>query len=302
MTSVNLSRERGMYNQAPTQRTQALRRDLARLREQMSTGKRVNRPSDDPSAFSQARRMETLSERYAKYEDGIATAQSWTSRMQDVLNRMTDLYATAREKGVHANNEALSDDNRDAIASQLENFKEKAIDLLNAKHGDEYLFAGNRTNTQPFQADGSVNGAYADINGERKRSIGPNQQLAVNVTGEAVHDTGEGYTIIEAFDELITAVRSGDTSDRQTALDQIETARDHLADLGAQAGNAAQRLTAAQDQLQNATVEVERRQSQAEDADLLKLTTDLQQTQTSLQAALKATASIQQTSLLDYLR
>ena len=302
MPSINIARERSLYSQGADRGTPALRRELAQLREQMSTGKKINRASDGPAAFSVARRMEALSGQYARNQCSIEAARPWVNATQDTLNGLADLLSEAYQEGLRAANDARSDDDREVIAQRLESLKAEAVDQLNASFDGEHLFAGNRTDQPPFDADGNPTASYAEIDGARTRTVGPGTELPVNVSGARLHQVSGGFTVTGALDDLIGATRSGEKDTLETALSRTERARDHVADLGAAAGSTAQRLTAAEEQLSAAIERTESRRSEAEDADYLETLTQVQQTETRLQAALKTTASVLQTSLLDYLR
>lgn len=302
MPSINISRERSLYAQNAGRQTPVIQRDLARLREQMSTGLRINRASDDPVGYAQAEKLGALSDRYAQYERAIGAARPWVNRTQDTLDQLADRFTEAQEAGLRAANDARSDDDRSAIAQRLDALKAETVDLLNAKADGEYLFAGNRTDTKPFTEEGDIFTNYQDLSGKRTRQIGPDQQIALNVTSEGVHQTGEGFSVTEALDELTAAVRAGDQDAMQNALGRVETARDHLVTRGAEAGNTAERLTRTADQLRTTDLQTQQQRSALEDADYLDVLTRVQQRQSSLEAALKVTSSAMQTSLLDYLR
>lgn len=302
MPSINIGRERSLYARSSERHTPAIRRDLARLREQMSTGLRINRPSDDAAGYAQARKLGALSSRRAQYQRSIGAARPWVDQTQDALDGLADLFTEAYESGLRAANDARSDDDREVIAQRLDALKGEVVDGLNAESAGEHLFAGNRTDAPPFYPNGNVAGAYGNFKGERERQIGPDQRIVLNISAERVHQTGEGFSITEALDALTTAVRDGDQGAMQGAIGQVETARDHLADLGAAAGTTAERLTRAAEQLRTADVVTERQRSALEDADYLDVLTRVQQRQGHLEAALKVTSSTLQTSLLDYLR
>lgn len=221
---------------------------------------------------------------------------------------MADLFAQAQEQGVQAANDSVSDSDREAIAQELRSIKDEAVDRMNAQSDGEYVFAGNRTTTKPFKDDGSVNGTPSDINGDRTRSIGQNQDLTVNISGAELHQYGSGpsgpKTVPGALDGLIRAVDPTDpsTNDIQGKLEEVTAARDHVISMGAKAGTIGNRLSTAKEQLETAQLTAKNRQSEAEDTDLAKAASTLQQKQTQLQAALKAVASTKQkTSLVNFL-
>ncbi|QXD17141.1 flagellar hook-associated protein FlgL [Rhodocaloribacter litoris] len=307
MRSISLARQMSLSKGSLPYTLQVHRRDLSRLQEQLATGRRVNRASDDAGAYAQARRLEVLIDRYDQYERSLTTAQAWVVATQDALDDLAELFTTAQEEGIQAANDSLSDEDRDALAASLENMFQEVLDRLNTRLGEEYLFAGTNTTVRPFEQDfsGTADGAgvtYYGNGGARLRAVGPDLDVGVNLTGQRVLDTGQGFTITEAFQGLIDAIRTHDSAQIQTALDNVITARDHLLDMGTEAGNLANRLDRAGEYLRDARFEFERRRSAHEDADLAETITELQRTQTNLQATLQVMASLNQTTLLDFLR
>lgn len=316
MPSLSIAREQSLYSGYASGSLTTLRRDLASLQEQVGTGKRINRPSDDPTGFAQARTLEALEQRYDQYTRTIGAARLWTDRTQSALDGLAERFAEAHEKGIQGLNDTLGQDERNVIADRIDAILGEVADGLNAKAGSEYLFAGTRTTTPPFASDGSVAGSaddpdgpadppvvLTDLDGERKREIAPGVEITINVTGSEVYDTGEGFTIVESLRNLAASLRGeADALPLQEAVAQVETSRDHLIDRGAAAGNVASRLTLTEAQLADATIETASRRSAIEDADYFDVIARVQSTQTALEAALRTTASISQTSLLDYLR
>lgn len=309
MSTVSIARQRGLYAGLTDQDVPEIQRDISQLQEQISSGKRINRPSDGPNSYSLAEEMETLGNQLDRRQKSIETARSFVDRTQETLDGMVDLFSQAGEKGVRAAGDTRSDDDREAIAQELRAIKDEVVDQLNTRHNDEYVFAGNRTDTQPFNADGTVNGAPGDIDGERKRPIGRNQTLTVNITGKELHQYGSGpggpKTITAALDGLISAVDPNDnsTNDVQAKLEEVKAARDHVIGKGAKAGTIGNRLSVAKEQIEAAKLDAESRRSDAEDTDIAKAASELQQKQTQLQAALKAVSSTQQqASLVNFLR
>ena len=301
MMSINLSRERSLSSAASERALERVRRDMARLQEQMSTGLRVNRASDDAPAFIEARHMERLNNRYDQYLRTIGSAESWTDHTQDALNDIADRITTAYEHGIRAKSDTFDDANRDAEANLVEAMLTEVVDLLNSKNGDEYIFAGTNTTVKPFdQTPGVV--VYNGNDAGRTRQIGDDQKIDVNITGEGLRDTGAGFTITESLQALADAIRTGDQAQMETALENVVTARDHVLDRGAEAGGIANRLDLAATQLRDASLRVTTRQSQLEDVDMAEAIMEYQRAQTGFEAALKVTASVLQTSLLDYLR
>ncbi|WP_263809257.1 flagellin [Salinibacter sp.] len=319
MANVSIATNSSVYSGVISDEVPRLQRDISRLREQISSGKRINRPSDDPSSFATAERMKTLGNQLARREESIASARTFVDRTQQELDGLADLFTRAREDGVRAADDTRSADDRAAIANELRSIKGEVVDRMNGTQDGEYIFAGNRTDTQPFGADGSandaapINGSLDALDGDRTRPIGKNQDLTINVDGKALaqYDTtaaGDPETITGALDNLIKAVDPKDNTpgpgtdpDISTALGEVEDALDHVISKGSEAGAIGRRLSTAQEQVEAASLEANERRSDAEDTDLATAISELQQRQTQLQAAFQATSSSQQTSLVNFL-
>lgn len=319
MSSVHLARQRSLYTAYTTRGRETMQREIAGLNEQMSTGLRINRASDDAGGYARARRLDALTDRYEQYQKSIDTARPWVTHTQDHLDRMGDLLQQAHEQGVRASNDTFSASDRADFADAIASLRAELVDNLNAQVGDEYLFAGVDTQSAaPFQSDGTPAGNalgtpaaslnYTDVEGDRTRRVGPNLDLAVNLDGRDVHQfetaPGVDMTITESLKNLEDALRDPNTATYtiEEALGQVDNARDHVVDMGARAGTIARRLDASAEQLEQSGIEYEARRSEIEDADYVEVLTRFQEKQGQLQAALQVSASVMQTSLLDYLR
>ncbi|MEX1055003.1 MAG: flagellar hook-associated protein FlgL [Rhodothermales bacterium] len=301
MPSINLARERSLYTAFADNAVQARQMEMARLQEQLSSGSRLQRPSDDPSAFTEARQMELLFNRYSQYMRSIGSSQTWVDHTQEGLDKLSDLFTEAYERGIRVNNATFSAGDREAEATKLEAILENMVDVLNTRAGDEYVFAGSRTTVKPFvQGAGVVN--FNGNNGSRERHIGRDLTMNINIDGERLHDTGLGYTVTEAIQNLIDAIRSGVPADIDTAIGEVAASRDDVIDLGGEAGSMANRLELADQQLRDASSMVESRRSELEDLDFAEAMSKFQQTQVGLQAAVRVASAVINTTLLDYLR
>ncbi|ARA94802.1 MAG: flagellar hook-associated protein 3 [Bacteroidetes bacterium] len=301
LPSVHLSRERSLASDFAERSLTTRRREIARLQEQISTGYRVNRPSDDATAYAEARRMDVLIDRYEQYERTIGSARAWVDATQTALDDLADLMTEAYERGVQGQSDALSPADKEILAGRLEALRDQVFDRLNTRHDGEYLFAGTRTTEPAFSRSGTTI-TYEGNTDPRLRPIGPGVTLDISIDGESVVDTGAGFTITEALQDMIDALRADDAGQVATALDRLVTARDHVIARSSDAGNLGDRLNVAEAQLRSADRTAQARRSDAQDADLAEVLVNFQKEQTHLQAALQVTASVLQTSLIDYLR
>ena len=264
------------------------------LNTQLATGKRILKPSDDASGFDQAKGIARLQERLAQHTRSIDAAALWTDQTQVELAALSDLFVLAKEAGLRGANGVLDGDD---LADQVEAFRAEAIERLNATSNGEYLFAGNDTLTAPIDAaTGAV--APGDFTGRREREIAPGVTVALNVTGAL--EVG-GVAAPDRLQALADALRTGDPDAIGTALAGVEEGVDHYIRLGGRSGDVSRRLGSARAAIEQQHLLLDERRAAIEEIDLAETLGALQQRQTGLEAALRATAASVQQSLLNYL-
>ena len=175
----------------------------ARLNEtqlQLSTGKRVNRPSDDPSASIQLLKLSTLKSKTEQYNRNIESARNQLQLQESVLSSVTNVLQRVRELTVQANNATQSDESRAAIADEIYNRIDELLQYANTKSPDgEYIFSGFNARSQAFVESGGGY-TYQGDQGERMLQISEDLQVAVRSSGVDVFasaKTGDGrFTLV----------------------------------------------------------------------------------------------------------
>lgn len=119
--------------------------------EQMSTGKRVINPSDDPIAASQAVVLSQAQAQNSQYTLARSFATQKVSLEENVLSQVTTAIQAAQEKIVYAGNGTLSDDDRASLATDLQGIRDQLMNLANSTDGNgRYIFGGYKTESAPF--------------------------------------------------------------------------------------------------------------------------------------------------------
>lgn len=271
-----------------------VRAQADRLNGQLATGLRIQRPSDDPSGFARVRELGRVQDRLAQNNRGIDAAQLWTDRTQAELGNLSDLFADAFETGLRAANGVLD---AEEFALQVESARDEVIARLNATSGGEYLFAGNQTATPPIDAAGAV--APGDFSGARQREVAPGVTLAVNAVGALEVD---GVSAPDRLQALADAIRLGDQTAVADAIDGVQKGIDHYARLGGRSGSVSRQLANARTTNETQDTLVGEQRAAIEEIDLAEVLAANQRQQTALEAALRATATSVQTSILNYLQ
>ena len=267
---------------------------LGESRQQLATGLRITSPSDDPTGFAQARALGRHSDRLGQYGRAIDAAALWNDRTQAELDALGEVFSQANEVGLRAANGVVD---ADQLADQIEGLRDEAVARLRSEVNGEYLFAGNETRTAPLDEAGAL--APGDFSGRRTREVAPGQTVAVNAVGALAVD---GVAAPDRLQALADAVRAGDAEAVRAQLSGIREGVDHYARLGGQSGGVSRRLSAARAAVEAEAIVTDERRAQIEEVDVAQAYGQLTRRQTALEAALRATATVAQTSLLDYLR
>ncbi|SUW64455.1 Hook-filament junction protein [Buttiauxella agrestis] len=188
-----------------------------RYGEQMSTGKRVTKPSDDPIAASQAVVLSQAQAQNSQYALARTFATQKVSLEENVLGQVTTAIQSAQEKIVYANNGTLSDDDRASLATDLEGIRNQIMNLANSTDGNgRYIFAGYKTEAAPFSGTaGSVTYKGGDtpvsqsVDAARTMTIGhTGTQIFNSITSNAVPEPGNGTSETNLFNMLDSAVKT----------------------------------------------------------------------------------------------
>jgi len=287
----------------------AAQQDLTRR--QMSSGKAITKPSDDPYGAARAMSLRTDLAGVKQHQRNVDEAQSWMSVTSTTLSSITDLAQKARELTVQGATDTLSQSGRDAIADQIDQLIAGMKQEGNATYDGRYVLGGSRTNTPPYDStltktDPSVtpNDAYSGDAASQLREIGPGVTIAVNVHGDEVLGgaSGSSGNLLGVLRDIATHLRSGDTAalgggDIKAVSDQI----DNLLAVQARVGAGMNRLDTASSRLAQIEESTTSMLSNTEDADMAEVITNYSTQQAVYQSALNAGARIVQTSLLDFL-
>lgn len=166
--------------------------DLMHVGQQISSGRRVVRPSDDPQAASRAVQVGQSQAITSQYTDSRVAARNALSMEESVLNSVGDAVTSAKTLIVEAANGTLSDADRASVASQLRGIYETVLGQANATDGNgRYLFGGHQTRSAPFVKDAGGVSYVGDAN-HRQQRIDASRLMNVDDNGIAVFQGTDG--------------------------------------------------------------------------------------------------------------
>jgi flagellar hook-associated protein 3 FlgL len=271
---------------------------LADAQERVSSGKQIEKPSDDPLGAERAVRLRGELQTTSAYSTAVDESKSWLDATDSALSSITDIVQTARELTVQAANGATTPSARQSIKVQIDALTEQLKTTLNGAYDGRYIFSGTATDTPPYDLTSATPDAYRGDANAVVRQIGPGVSVQVNVTAD---DVLSG--LIPALRTISSHLASNDGASLQTTdLQALDAGLDTVTTARSQVGAATNRVDAAGQRLDDLNDVTTAFLSKTEDADLPQALTDLSAQQNALSAALRGGSTLIQQSLMDFLR
>lgn len=268
---------------------------------QLSSGKRINQPSDDPAGTAILLRLQDRLDSSDQYLQSIGSVRGQLQTADSALNSVGLALQRAVSLGIEGANGTLSDANRASIATELQGIQDQVVSLANTSFQGRYLFSGTATLTKPYTPDpNAALGIRYDGNaGTNQVEIGDGFRLQTNQPGSQVFGTG-GNSMFQAMQNLIQAMQSGTGID--AAVSGVRASYDSISQHRVFYGNAVNQLDAQTTSLKSEKVELSSQQEAVAGADPIAAASQLSNAQNSRQATLQGMAKVMQVNLFDYLR
>lgn len=174
--------------------------NLLKTQQQISTGRRVLTPADDPISATRTLEVSQQKSINEQYATNIKLARNSLELEESVLTQVGDAVQDIRQLLVAAGNGSYDDANRQALALDLRGRYEQLLGLANSQDGSQFVFSGFQGDTQPFGLSGGTVQYFGD-QGRRLVQVGSRRQIAVSDSGEDVfvrNRTGNGTFIAQA--------------------------------------------------------------------------------------------------------
>lgn len=293
---------------------------LNELNEQIATGKKVSRPSDNPTGAISILSTNSSMNKIETYKKNIDNASSEIDATDRATLSLIDSLHRAKELTVQAANATSGTSELNSINAEIKQLTEQIKDIANTQFGDKYIFGGLVTETAPFikaGTDGSeiqFVGTRSTANYQREVEIGEGIKINLNLAGDDIF--GEYYTdnstipativssgIIGTLKELSIELETDPPNyeNIRSKITDLDTSLTKTLDAQAKVGGILTRLDMTKSKLEDDNITLTKFKSTIEDIDLPQAISDLRFQQTSLEASLSISSKVMQTSLLNYM-
>jgi flagellar hook-associated protein 3 FlgL len=283
--------------------TSALLTDQGRmddLQNEVTTGIRINRPSDDPAGMVIALSSKSSIARMQQYATNITDGLGQLAQSTASLSSIGDSMTQVRGLVLQAVNGVPTAASLNAISSQIQGIRANVLAAMNSNYAGRPVFGGDGTSTQAY----ATNGTYTGNASAPTRTAATGTSVTVGLTGPTAFGTGAS-SVLGALDQIIAHLNSGTPADVETLrgpdLTNLTTADNTVQAASATTGTAYLQLQGLQTQNQSVSLALTTRLTSVQNVDMAKALTDLKTAESSYQAALYATAQTNRQSLVSFL-
>jgi len=284
--------------------------------EQISSGRRMLTPADDPSAYARAMEVSQAESVNMQQATNRQYAANTFAMLEGILGDVTNMLQNTQQLVVSAGNGTLNDSGRIDIATELRGNLGELLGLANRTDGNgQYLFSGFQGSTKPFADTGSGVQYFGD-EGLRMIQVSASRQLAVNESGREVFERipasgGGNQSVFKTLSNLVdiletpvvtpadkTALANG----LRAAQTDLANALDNVLSVRASVGIRMKELDTLNDSGDDLSIQYKQQLAELQDVDYAKAISSLTQQQSYLEATQMAFIKVQGLSLFDFLR
>ena len=272
---------------------------LGELQDQLSTGKKITRASQDPVVAMNGMRYRTQVMEVEQFKRNLSEVYNWMEATDSALDKAAQVLHRVRELVQQAANDTYEENQRDSIAKEVGQLIEEMATIANTKSNNKYIFNGTNTTEKPVSIDGDdITVSENDTNVEIELLKGV--YIPVNSKPTNVF-TDKLFEELQKIQDLL--IKSDTTGEDLTGyLEIIDGHMNNVVNERAEVGARYNRVEMIQARLDEQEVIANRIMSDNEDADMEEVIIHLMTQENVHRAALGAGARIIQPTLLDFLR
>ena len=283
---------------------QTLLRDLAfgqdrlqNAQNEVSTGKKVTTPSDNPIAASDIVRLNTEGNEADQFSKNLNFAKAKLQIADTALDSVEQMVERARTLGQLSLGEGNP---ASAYVSELNGLRDQIISAADTTHAGRYIFGGSTTTTQPYVKNPDTSVTYQGNDQDMPLQVSRNSTLQTQVPGSEIFSGS--VDIFTTMSDLATAVQAGDKAAIDAQVKKLEQFSDVISEARSKVGGYLNTATNVESELSSTGLTRKSELSNVQDADLAKAITELTMSQQQLQATMAVGARLSQLTILDYLK
>jgi flagellar hook-associated protein 3 FlgL len=276
-------------------------RRMGKYEDQLATGKKINKPSDDPVVAMKGMYYRSNLTEVEQYKRNLSELYLWMDNSEAGIDQANSALQRVRELTIQGQNDTNSPDDRKAIAREIDQLKQSLVATANTQVGSRYIFHGTDVMKPTVPQENPIKVAAnlddAEINNYQVE-VSRGVFMKANVNPANVFNQEMFDTVQNIQDQL----ESADPKQLDNLLNDLDKVMNTLSAERSDLGARYNRLETVENRLGQQEVLAARVLSDNEDADIERVITDLKSQESVHRAALSVGARIIQPTLMDFLR
>jgi len=273
--------------------------------EQLASGQLINMPSDNPVGASELVQNQAELSQTDQFIQNTSNVEGLLQTADSTLSSVVSALNQAISVGTQGANGTNSAADLQALAEQAQGIQSQVFGYANATYQGNYIFSGTATNTPAFTLDSSPTAPdgviYSGNTDTNTVQIADGDSVQINLPGSQLFQ-GAGGDVMGALQQLVTALKSGNTTAIGTATTELNSAVNYLSQQRVFYGSALQQLTSNQSYLQTEQLNLQTAANTIDGVNLAQAANNLSQAETTQSATLAALAKVIPENLLQYLQ
>lgn len=272
---------------------------MDRYMEQLSSGKKINRPSDDPVVAMRGINYRSELSGVEQYDRNMGELRNWMDISDETLDQTNQALSRVREIVVQASNDTYEEKQRENMSKEIDQIRNHLIDLANTKVNGKHIFNGTNTLEPRFSEDGELLAAEGNDDGVMIE-VSEGIQIRANINPSNVFSED----LFNDLNNLVNGLQNPDMSgdDFDDYLDSLDTHMDELLNERADLGARMNRVELIESRLSQQEISTNKIMSENEDAHMEEVIMNLKMQESIYRSSLSAGARIIQPTLMDFLR
>lgn len=297
----------GQFFKSQTENLAELKTNVAKMQQQIATGKQIEVASDNPVAFSDAARLKHQLAKLDQYERNITNLMQRMQTEESTLADATNILTRIQELAIQGSNDTYSAEDRRTIAGEISQLRDSLVQLANVKDSaDQSVFGGYSGDVLPFVQDEQGIVTFVGDTNVQQVEIADGVETAANGNGfsifmqVAVPGKPGVSSVFKLIADVVDKLRQGKSSGAE--LSGVTASLDQINNAQMLAGTRLSKVTRQQESLASAQLQAKTMLSTVEDTDIEKVVTELKQKMLSLEASQASFVKIAELSLFNYMR
>jgi len=270
--------------------------------QEVSTGKSVSVPSDNPSASASMVQNTIDTNNVDQYTQNVSSVLSMVQTADSTLGSVVSSLTKAITLGTEGANGTSNASNQQSIATEVQGILSSVVSMANTTFQGSYLFGGTASTQVPYTADStSASGyKYNGNDGVNSVSVGDDLTVQANIPGSQIFSNSSN-DVLGSLSALVSALQSGDSAGIQSATSAISSALNYVSQQRITYANSETQLNSQDTDLQQETVNLTSQSNALVGVDSAEAATALAQAETANSSAMAAASKALPASLLNYL-